>query len=164
MIMKETQTTNMKGYNVDSLLSYVLKLWVKDRRQLLDEFGLTIPQYEVLNAISSLSNYKKDIIQTDLSKETRIEPMNISMILRNLEKNNLITRRRGTMDTRVMYIGLTEKGKSVYQKASSGMLSSYSELYSNIDEKDLTIQLLKLSNVLSSESRRPLEANYHLNK
>lgn len=156
MIVKEIQTTNMKGSNVDSLLSYVLKLWARVRKQLLDEFGLTISQYEVLSAISSLSNHKKCIIQSDLSKETRIDPMNISTILRNLEKNNLITRMRGIVDTRVIYIELTESGKLVYQQAASKMSSSYSKLYSNIDEKDLTIQLIKLSNVLSSESKNQI--------
>jgi len=156
MIMKEIQTTNMKGSNVDSLLSYVLKLWARVRKQLLDEFSLTIPQYEVLSAISSLGNHKKGIIQTDLSKETRIDPMNISTILRNLEKNKLITRRRGTVDTRMIYIGLTELGKSIYQKAFSKMSSSYSKLYSNINEKDLTIQLINLSKVLDNENRREM--------
>jgi len=155
MIIKEFQTTDMipmtemKGSNVDSLLSYVFKLWIRGRKQILDEFDLTIPQYEVLSAIVSLSNHKKEIIQTDLSKETKIDPMNISTILRNMEKNKLITRIRGTIDTRVVQVGLTEAGRVTYQQAFLEMSSSCNKLYSNIDEKDLTIQLIKLSNELN---------------
>lgn len=152
MITKEIPTTEMKGSNVDALLNYVLKLWARARKQLLDEFALTIPQYEVLSAISSLGNHKKGIIQSDLSKETRIDPMNISTILRNLKKNKLITRRRGTADTRVIYIGLTDLGKSIYQQAASKMSSAYSKIYSNIDEKNLTIQLIELSTELNKIS------------
>jgi len=154
MITNKFQTTdnipvmNMKGVNVDSLLSYVFKLWVRGKKQILDKFGLTIPQYEVLSAISSLTN-KKEIIQTDLSKETKIDPMNISTILRNLEKHQLITRIRGTVDTRVVHVELTEQGRSVFEQASSQMSASYSKLYSNIDEKNLTIQLIRLSNELN---------------
>jgi len=150
MIMKEIQTAdiNMKGSNVDSLLGYVFKLWLKGRKQILDEFGLTIPQYEVLSAISALST-KKEIIQTDLSKETKIDPMNISTILRNLEKHKLITRIRGTIDTRVVHVGLTEQGGSIFEQASSRMSSCCSRIYSNIDEKNLTIQLIRLSNELN---------------
>lgn len=159
MITKEIQTTDMKGSNVDALLSYILKLWARGKKQILDEFGLTLPQYEVLSALSSLRNHQKDIIQTDLSKETRIDPMNISTILRNLQKNNLITRMRGTRDTRAMYIELTESGKSVYQRAAAKMSSSYSKLYSNIDEKNLTIQLINLSNVLKNDGRGQIIPN-----
>ncbi len=139
----------MKGLNVDMLLSHVFKQWVRGRKHLLDEFGLTIPQYEVLSAISTLEYSRKEIIQTDLSKETRIDPMNISTILRNLEKNKLITRIRGTVDTRVMYIELTESGRTLYQQASNRMTSCCKQLYSNIDEKNLTIQLIELSNELN---------------
>ena len=146
--MKEFETGKMKGSNVDSLLGYVFKLWIKGKKQVLEEFGLTIPQYEVLSAIASLCSQKEEIIQTDLSKETRIDPMNISTILRNMEKHHLITRTRGTVDTRVVHVSLTESGQSIYKLASSRMLSSCSELYSNIDEKNLTIQLIKLSKVL----------------
>lgn len=149
MITNEILTTNMKGSNVDSLLSYVFKLWARGRKQILDEFGLTIPQYEVLSAIVYLLCHKTEIIQTDLSKETKIDPMNTSTILRNLEKNNLITRTRGTVDTRVIYIALTEQGESLHRQASSRMSSCYRQLYSNIDEKNLTIQLVKLSNELN---------------
>lgn len=147
--MENYQATHMKGSNVDSLLSYVFKQWIRGRKQILDKFGLTTPQYEVLSAISCLSVNRSEIIQTDLSKETRMDPMNMSTILRNLEKNKLITRVRGTVDTRVVYIRLTEAGKSLYEQAFNRMSVCYSRLYSNIDEKNLTIQLIKLSNELN---------------
>jgi len=155
MIRKDIQTTDripateVKGSNVDSLLGYVFKLWCRGKKQILDEFGLTIPQFEVLSAIVHLSSRKKEIIQSDLSKEARIVPMNVSTILRNLEKNKLITRTRGTVDTRVIHVVLTEKGKSLHEQAALRMASSYSKLYSNIDEKNLTIQLIRLSNELN---------------
>lgn len=140
---------DLKGLNVDTLLNHVFKQWVRGRKHLLDEFGLTIPQYEVLSAISTLAYTRREIIQTDLSKETRIDPMNISTILRNLEKNKLITRVRGTIDTRVVYIELTESGRLLHQQASNRMTSCCQQLYGNIDEKNLTIQLIKLSNELN---------------
>jgi len=155
--MQEMETTEIKGATMDSLLSYVFKLWSRGKKQLLDEFGLTLPQYEVLSAISSLDSHKKKIIQTDLSKEAKTDPMNISTILRNLEKNKLITRNRGTVDTRVIYVGLTESGRSVYQQASSRMSYCCNKVYSNIDEKNLTIQLTELSNELRACLNFPAE-------
>jgi len=140
---------NMRGINVDSLIGHVFKLWLRTKKQILDEFGLTGSQYEVLSAIRYLTSCRKEIIQIDLSEETGIDPMTISTILRNLEKNDIITRSRGTVNTRVIYIKLTERGNSLYDIASSKMSSRCSTLYRNIDEKNLTSQLLVLSNELN---------------
>lgn len=147
--MEKVKTMNMKGINVDSLIGHVFKLWLRTKKQILDEFGLTGSQYEVLSAIYYLGNYRKEIIQIDLAEETGIDPMTVSTILRNLEKNNIITRVRGTVNTRVIYIELTEKGNSLYNIASSKMSSCCNDLYRNIDEKNLTSQLLVLSNELN---------------
>jgi len=140
---------NLKNINVDSLIGHVFKLWMRSKKQILDEFGLTGPQYEVISALYYLSNIKKEVIQIDLSEETGIDPMTISTILRNLEKNNIITRVRGTINTRVIYVELTETGKKVYDLAFSKMVTCCNNLYRDIDEKNLTLQLLVLSNELN---------------
>lgn len=147
--MDKVKTTNMKGINVDSLIGHVFKLWLRTKKQILDEFNLTGSQYEILSAIYNLGNYKKEIIQINLSEETGIDPMTVSTILRNLEKNNMITRARGTVNTRVIYVELTDAGKSLYAMASGKMLLCCNNLYRNIDEKNLTSQLLVLSNELN---------------
>ncbi|WP_051697797.1 MarR family winged helix-turn-helix transcriptional regulator [Prevotella sp. 10(H)] len=147
--MEKVKIMNMKGINVDSLIGHVFKLWMRNKKQILDEFGLTSPQFDVLSAICYLGNRKKEIIQIDLSEETGIDPMTISTILRNLEKNDIITRVRGTINTRVVYVELTEKGNNLYNTASSKMSICCNNIYRNIDEKNLTSQLLVLSNELN---------------
>lgn len=138
----------MKGINIDSIIRQVFKSWTRNKKHVLDEFGLTISQYDILSGIYNLTSYKKSIIQMNLSEETGIDPMTVSTILRNLEKSRLIVRIRGTVDSRVVYIGLTEAGKSVYELAYSKMLQCCNELYNDIDEKELISQLLLISNEL----------------
>ncbi|MDR2954712.1 MAG: MarR family winged helix-turn-helix transcriptional regulator [Prevotella sp.] len=147
--MEKIRENSMKGINVDSLMGHVFKLWIRSKKQILDEFRLTGPQYEVLSALCNLSSLREEIIQIDLSEETGIDPMTTSTILRNLEKNKMITRVRGTVNTRVIYIELTDKGKSLYNMASSKMLMCCNNLYRNIDEKNFTAQLLMLSSELN---------------
>ena len=148
-MMEKVKADSMKSINVDLLIGHVFKLWMKSKKQILDEFGLTGPQYKILSAIYFLGTLKKEIIQIDLSEETGIDPMTTSTILRNLEKSNMITRIRGTVNTRVIYIELTDKGETLYNMASSKMKSCCNSLYRNIDEKNLTAQLLVLSNELN---------------
>lgn len=147
--MEKVKTMNMKGVNVDSLIGHVFKLWMRTKKQILDEFDLTGSQYEVLSAIYYLGSRKKEIIQIDLSEETGIDPMTVSTILRNLEKNKIITRVRGTKNTRVIYIKFTDAGESLYMMASTKMSVCCNNIYRNIDEKNLTSQLLVLSNELN---------------
>jgi len=148
-IMDKVKTTHMKGINVDALIGHVFKLWMRTKKQILDEFGLTGSQYEIMSAIYYLGNRNKEIIQIDLADQTGIDPMTVSTILRNLEKNNIITRVRGTVNTRVIYVQLTEKGIALYNIASSKMSLCCNNIYRNIDEKNLTSQLLVLSNELN---------------
>lgn len=147
--MEKIKDNRMKYVDVDSLIGHVFKLWMRSKKQILDEFGLTGPQYEVLSALYYLSSLKNEIIQIDLSEETGIDPMTTSTILRNLEKNNIITRVRGTVNTRVIYIELTDNGKMLYKLASSKMSSCCNDIYRNIDEKNFTTQLMTLSNELN---------------
>jgi len=147
--MEKEKISSMRNTNVDSLIGHVFKLWMRSKKQILDEFGLTGPQFAVLSAIYYLGKYKNDIIQIDLSEETGIDPMTTSTILRNLEKNNMITRVRGTINTRVIYIELTDKGSTLFHMASSKMASCCDDLYRNIDAQNFTSQLLLLSNELN---------------
>lgn len=61
----------------------------------------------------------------------------------------MVTRVRGKINTRAIYIELTEKGKIAYKAASLKVESNCNDLYRNIDEKNLTSQLLLLSNELN---------------
>ncbi|MDR2037397.1 MAG: MarR family transcriptional regulator [Bacteroidales bacterium] len=147
--MEQVKENSLENLNVDLLIGHVFKLWIRNRKQMLDEFKITGPQYDVLSAIYHLSDMKTEIIQMDLSEVTGIDPMTISTILRNLEKNDMITRIRGTVNTRVIYIKLTKKGKSFYDQAFSKMSSCYDNFYRHIDGKSFTGQLLVLSNELN---------------
>lgn len=140
---------SMKNINIDALISHVLKLWSRSKKQILGEFGLTGSQFEILTALYDLSASGRDIIQINLSKETGIDPVTTSTILRNLEKGSIITRARGRINTRVIYIGLTDSGKDLYKTASVKMANCCDNIYHSVDKEILTIQLLSLSRELN---------------
>lgn len=140
---------SMKNINIDALISHVLKLWLRSKKQILGEFGLTGSQFEILTALYDLSASGRDIIQINLSKETGIDPVTTSTILRNLEKGCIITRARGGINTRAIYIGLTDSGKDLYKIASIKMANCCDDIYHSIDKEVLTIQLISLSRELN---------------
>jgi len=142
---------------MDILIWRIFKLLTKNKKQILDSLGLTCSQFEILSAIYYYSVFRTEIIQVDLSEKTEIDPMTTSIILRNLERKELITRCRSTVNTRTVLVKLTEKGSELLKKATMQIRLSCTKLYESIDKDKLTSQLLKLSEKLNSQSSKSLK-------
>lgn len=134
---------------IDLLLWRVFKLFLKDKKQILEQLGLTCSQFEILSAIQYLLNVTPEIIQVDLSEKTSIDPMTTSMILRNLQKKGLVNRYRSTVNTRAVIVEITREGVEVLEKAYQQMKAHSDLIYEDIDEKSLTAQLVKISEKLN---------------
>lgn len=137
------------NYKIDLLLFQVSKLWLKSKKQILDKFDLTYSQFETLEALYNLKNLKQEIIQINISKETGFDPMTTSFILRSLEEKRFITRRRGHINTRVVFVDLTHKGFEVYEKAFDEICKTSRLLYSKVDSQQLSSELLIISKELN---------------
>jgi len=129
---------------VGYLIWRVSKFWQRGKHKVLDEFGLTSSQMELLGAIYHMSRQQKEATQIVLSQETEIDPMTTSTILRNLEKKGLISRRESVTDTRARIVELTEAGKELFEKAIAKVKSGQELLFKNIDVEVLRTQLIIL--------------------
>lgn len=129
---------------VGYLIWRVSKFWQRSKHKVLDEFGLTTSQMELLGAIYHMSRQQKEATQIVLSQETEIDPMTTSTILRNLEKKGLISRRESVTDTRARIVELTEAGKELFEKAIAKVKSGQELLFKNIDVEVLKTQLIIL--------------------
>jgi MarR family 2-MHQ and catechol resistance regulon transcriptional repressor len=73
----------------------------------LSNAGLTESQFNVLDALYHLGQ----LTQKDLGKKLLKSGGNITMVIDNLEKRNLVKRRRGEKDRRVFFVRLTLQGR-----------------------------------------------------
>ena len=133
---------------MDILIWRVIKLFIKNKKHILETLNLTCSQFEILSAIHHLQSIKTDIIQAELSEKAGIDPMTTSTILRNLQRKGLITRQRSTVNTRTVIVGLTKEGIELLEKAYYQIRLSGELIYKDINEEYLTSQLIKLSNKL----------------
>jgi len=136
-------------FKMDILVWRVIKLLMKSKRHTLEKFGLTCSQFDILSAIDYYSNIKTEIIQTNLSEKAEIDPMTTSTILRNLERKGLIRRNRGTVNTRIVIVELTDDGYELLEKAALQIKLSNKIIYNEIDKSWLTSQLMRLSDKLN---------------
>jgi len=147
--MNEKDISQDAILKMDILMWRVIKLLIKNKKQVLEKFGLTSSQFDILCAVNSFSNNKKGIIQINLSEKTDIDPMTTSTILRNLEKKRLITRHRSAINTRTVLVELTDVGLCLLEEASKQINSVSKKIYEGIDKDRFMSQLLKLSSKLN---------------
>lgn len=82
---------------------------------LLSELGVTYPQYLVL-----LLLWEKDgLIINELGERLHLDSGTLTPLLKRMEKEKIINRRRSSEDERKVEIFLTEKGAAIKEKAGS---------------------------------------------
>lgn len=147
--MEQVPIPNDSLVKVNNLMWQVIKQLTKSKKQILEQFGLTCSQFEILSALFHVSRTKEEIIQIDLAEKTQIDPMTTSTILRNLQKKGLITRVRSLINTRTVIVQLTDKGEVLYLKTMYEVNLKTKLIYQNVNEKLLMSQLLILSDKLN---------------
>jgi DNA-binding MarR family transcriptional regulator len=83
-------------------------------RPALDALGLTYPQYLALRVIG----HHVTITIRDLGHALALDSGTLSPLLKRLEAQGLITRRRGTHDERTVTVGLTPAGAALEHQAA----------------------------------------------
>jgi len=79
---------------------------------LLSHHGLTYPQYLVLLVL-----WEKDAQPVnDIAKRLYLETNTVTPLLQRMEKEGILTRRKGEQDARQMIVSLTRKGKDLQKK------------------------------------------------
>ncbi|NSM94153.1 MarR family transcriptional regulator [Enterococcus faecalis] len=117
-------------------------LWHKMIKEELNTINLTHPQFVVLASLGYLSQNHEEINQVTISKQSDIDVMTVSTIIKNLEKSMLIMRKESKTDSRAKSVHLTKKGQIVLNKALPlveeidtrffDALNSQKELFNNL--------------------------------
>lgn len=139
--------------DVSFLIWRIMKHWQRGKQKLLDEFGITGSQMELLGALCHMSEHKIEATQIILSQETEIDPMTTSTILRNLQKKGLISRRESTTDTRARIVEVTDEGLALFFRAKAKIRERQEELFKNINRQDLIKHLQLLLNEMDRLSK-----------
>lgn len=78
----------------------------------LDEYNLTISQFGVLDVLLHLGSMR----QKDLAQKILKSGGNLTMVLDNLEKRDLVIRERSATDRRATVVSLTTSGEALVKK------------------------------------------------
>ncbi|NEH49831.1 MarR family transcriptional regulator [Rhizobium leguminosarum] len=83
-------------------------------KTLLDELGLTYPQYLALNVLWRSDNQSVG----EIAEKLALESSTITPILKRLEAANLLKRTRNPANERQVFVALTSKGRALASRAA----------------------------------------------
>jgi MarR family transcriptional regulator, organic hydroperoxide resistance regulator len=87
---------------------------LRQYRPYLDELNLTYPQYLVLLVLWE----KGQSTVKELGESLDLDSGTLTPLLKRMESNHLVERRRDPSDERVVTVRLTEEGRSLKEKAT----------------------------------------------
>jgi DNA-binding MarR family transcriptional regulator len=96
-------------------------------RELVQEHGLTINDYEVLLHLSRAD--ERMLRRVDLANRVLLTPSGITRLLDGLERGGLVTKAACKTDARVVYAKLTDKGAKRLQAAAGSHLASVRRVF-----------------------------------
>jgi DNA-binding MarR family transcriptional regulator len=124
------------------------RLIIREYQPYMDNLGITYPQYLVLMVLWE----KDDISVNEISQKLILNTNTVTPLLKRMEAQGFIKRRRSRSDERKVIVKLTGKGKLMQKKAAYIPESLASGLVSGtmkIEElNDLKSKLKKLINYL----------------
>lgn len=116
----------------------------KEQMKQMSQEKLTAPQFSVLEVLSR----RGPIPLKRISEELMVTGANITCVVDNLEKEDLVKRVHSKEDRRVINAELTDKGKNKINSilpAYASQMASLTSVLNESEQKDLTNLLAKLN-------------------
>lgn len=139
-----------------------LSLWVKLSRahnvfaheinRNIREFGLTAPQFGVLETLGHLGPMKL----STLCEKQLVTGGNMTLVVDNLEKEGFVERARNKEDRRTILVKLTEKGENLFSEIfpkHAGFITEISSVLSPAEQEELQKLLKKLGTAIQESKK-----------
>ena len=116
------------------------KIRAKELRY-IKSFDLTMMQFQVLEVLY----HRGDLNISSITKLTMSTPGNITVVVKNLCKDDLIIATKCDSDKRASLLSITQKGKDVMEKMFPNHAKNFEEYFQvlNHEEKETMFGLLK---------------------
>ncbi|MFC4804229.1 MarR family winged helix-turn-helix transcriptional regulator [Filifactor villosus] len=134
-------------------ISRMRNLLFRDLDTIFSSNGLTTTQFAVLEVLY----HKGTLCVGDIQRLILGTSGNIPLVIKNLEKEGLVLRKKSETDRRISMIDLTEKGLLLIKKVYPLQKQRLSELFqdvSNKEKKALTQSLLEVYQIVLSTKEK----------
>lgn len=135
----------------------VVRRYLRGVDRALAPLGVTHLQFQALALTAWLSRTESCITQARLSEFSDIQPMQVSLLLKALERAGLVTRSKGTADPRVKVIELTERGWQAVREGLPVVIAEQERFFGDGagPGAELGVTLIRLDHVKPDHSPAP---------
>ncbi len=118
----------------------------------LEKIGMRYSYRHVLKPLME----NDSLTQLELVKITNLKAPTISITLRNMEREGIVSRCKNETDRRETHVAITDKGKKMYKKVLEVLAKAEDKMLEGMTEKELKAMRSAL-NKMSSNLRSELE-------
>ncbi len=109
--------------------------------------GISVTRYEILFALAE----NGQMIQTELQQALEIDQAAVTRHLKNLEEQNLVTRKRNELNHRKVLVAISEKGRQLLDSCDMDKEQFMVELYQGFTRDEIQ-QMAGLMNRLNKNA------------
>lgn len=123
-------------------------------RSLLNGFGISLHEYEVLLFLAVFSN-DRTMTMTELRRRTPLSQSRVSRVVSGLEAEGLVKRTTDPTDKRAVTVTLTRHGLEKYQRAQDRHLQDLDQHLFSVLTDDEIRQLASITTKILAANRTP---------
>jgi MarR family transcriptional regulator, organic hydroperoxide resistance regulator len=146
------------GLSLDDFLPYLLNRITnslnRDLREDFRRIGITVPRWRVLAVLKDRDGRSIG----DLAIYTVIEQPTLSRVIDQMERDGLVERRTGAVDSRVVEVHLTPRGTELYATLAPLALRHYRRAVAGMDDESRR-ELVRLLRHLLGNVNHPANAS-----
>lgn len=116
------------------LLACEKKVEQSIRSKLRDEYGVTLPQFDVL---SELERAGEPLTMSQLSDELMVSNGNVTGVVDRLLRDGFVRREASPSDRRVLFIALTPDGEKAFREMAAAHEQWISALFSTLTTTEI---------------------------
>jgi DNA-binding MarR family transcriptional regulator len=142
----------VQGIRTGYLIHRIERLLQREIQMRLSHLGITFSMFHFLRLLLREDGRK----HKEITAESGLTPSTTASAMKSLEKEDLIVRRRGTIDSREIYVYLTPKAhalRTVLDKVSNDVISKAMGNMSPDEVKDLQNSLVQIANALEEPEK-----------
>ncbi|MEM6834023.1 MAG: MarR family winged helix-turn-helix transcriptional regulator [Pseudomonadota bacterium] len=133
------------------LLSCVMVIEKQVRRQLIDQFGTTLPRFDLMSA---LDRRPDGMVMSDLSKSLMVSSGNVTSVVDRLIEDGFVSRTTAANDRRSIIVSLTPKGQKEFSRMAKAHEEWFDTLFSDLTDYEIERLLIRLGDVRASVDKR----------
>ncbi len=124
------------------LLSCTLIVEKRVRQRLKDEFGTTLPRFDVLSALDRSAD---GLTMSQLSQQIMVSNGNVTGVVSRLIEDGLVLGKTSTKDRRVMRVTLTRKGREHFRRMAAVHEGWIDRTFGDLDDRQIADLMERLA-------------------